>query len=105
MPTAHRLLHPGGFGWMQSCRKREGPANRAIPQVKPATADDTMRSDQLMLWERKSKAAVGCRSGKGEGQKAGAQQHEARRGEGQKSAGNDIVVAHGSPATLDAGPN
>ena len=38
-------------------------------------------------------------------QQAGAQQHEARRGQCEKSVGDQIVVAHDTPATLDARPN
>lgn len=38
-------------------------------------------------------------SGESEGQEAGAQQHEACRGQRQESAGNCILVAHDSPAT------
>jgi hypothetical protein len=49
--------------------------------------------------------ATATASAKGEGYQAGAQQHEARRGQRQKSPGNRILVAHDAPATLDAGPN
>ena len=44
-------------------------------------------------------------SGQSECQEARAQQHNARCGEGQESAGNCILVAHDTPATRDAGPN
>ena len=46
-----------------------------------------------------------CRSGEGERQKAGAQQHQAGCGEGQETVGDQIVIAHDTPATLDARPN
>jgi len=38
-------------------------------------------------------------------QQAGAQQHEACRGQSEKSVGDQIVVAHDTPATQDARPN
>ena len=38
-------------------------------------------------------------------QQAGAQQHEAGRGQCEESVGDQIVVAHDTPATLDARPN
>src|SRR4051812_10265851 len=44
-------------------------------------------------------AAACCRSGQGECQKARAKEHKARRGQRQESAGNDIMVAHVTPAT------
>ena len=47
-------------------------------------------------------------SGEGESQEARAQQHKARRSQRQEPAGNCILVAHITPATLatlDAGPN
>src|SRR5262245_7888539 len=44
-------------------------------------------------------------SGQGEGQEARAQQHDARCGQRQESAGNCILVAHETPAPRDAGSN
>jgi hypothetical protein len=38
-------------------------------------------------------------------QQTGAQQHEAGRGQYEESVGDQIVVAHDTPATLDARPN
>jgi hypothetical protein len=38
-------------------------------------------------------------------QQARAQQHQAGRGQCEKSAGDQIVVTHDTPATSDAGPN
>ena len=47
----------------------------------------------------------GCGSAEGEGQEAGAQQHQAGCGEGQEAVRDQIVIAHDTPATLDARPN
>jgi len=44
-------------------------------------------------------------SGQGERQEARAQQHDARCGKRQESAGNCILVVHDTPASRDAGPN
>src|SRR5687767_5386190 len=40
-----------------------------------------------------------------ERQQARAQQHQAGRGQCEESVGDQIVVAHDTPATLDARPN
>ena len=40
-----------------------------------------------------------------ESQQARTQQHKACRGQCEKSVGDQIVVAHDTPATLDARPN
>ena len=60
-----------------------------VPRTVRAVSDDAWR----------------CRSGEGERQKAGAQQHQAGCGEGQETVGDQIVIAHDTPATLDARPN
>ena len=40
-----------------------------------------------------------------EGQQARAQQHEARRGQGEETVADMIVIAHDEPHVHDAGPN
>ena len=41
----------------------------------------------------------------GKSEQTRAQQYQARRGQREKSVGDQIVVAHDTPATLDARPN
>jgi hypothetical protein len=54
--------------------------------------------------------AVACGVGygclaKGECEQARAEQHEARRRQCKETAGNEVLIAHGTPTTLDARPN
>jgi hypothetical protein len=43
--------------------------------------------------------------GEGERQETGAQQHKASRGQCEEPARNEVMIAHYTPATRDAGPN
>jgi hypothetical protein len=106
-----RALRGGNSRLAKRAHQRESKDEMASAQCgstsgyRPEATDNITRSDQLALWKRAVQAAAWGRSGQGECQEARTQQHEARRGQRQKSAGNDIVVLHVTPATLDAGPN
>jgi hypothetical protein len=44
-------------------------------------------------------------SAKRESEQARAKQHKARRGYREEAIGHEVIMMHGSPAALDAGPN
>jgi hypothetical protein len=82
------LGHPSFFGCQRLSRG-----------VRPGKASNRVRWRSGSI-ERSGPALAECKR-----QQTGAQQHEACRGQCEESVGDQIVVAHDTPATLDARPN
>jgi len=50
-------------------------------------------------------SACGWLASQGECEQARAEQHEARRRQCEETAGNEVMISHDTPVTLDARPN
>ena len=89
-----RCLKPLGHPSVLECCHLAGTCYRGKRQLK---------LEGLKLEAPEAEGSVGL--AEREGQQARAQQHEARRGQGEETVTDIIVVAHDEPHVHDAGPN